>query len=38
MMHGWGMVGFGIFPWIIDLIITGLVVYVAVKLALKQKN
>ncbi|WP_158661061.1 hypothetical protein [Bacillus kwashiorkori] len=41
-MHGnmmWGSgFGFGFFGWIIDLLVTGAVVYFAVKLALKNSN
>lgn len=38
MMSGWGMIGFGIFGWILNLFIIGLVVYFAVKLALRNKD
>lgn len=39
MMHGYGygmMGGFGVWGYIIHLILTGLVVYFAVKLAMKK--
>lgn len=38
MMHGWGMAGFGLLAWLINLVVIGLVVYFAVKLALKEKK
>jgi hypothetical protein len=38
MMHGWGMWGFGIFIWLINLLAIGLVVYFAVRMALKEKK
>ena len=38
MMSDWGMMGFGIFGWILNLFIIGLVVYFTVKLALPDKN
>lgn len=38
MMSDWGMMGFGIFGWILNLFIIGLVVYFAVKFALRDKN
>lgn len=33
---GWNMMGFGFFGWIIELAVIGLVVYFAVKFALKN--
>lgn len=38
MMGGWGMMGYGIFGWVLNLFILGLVVYFAVKLALRDKK
>ncbi|MDE8564538.1 hypothetical protein PNH38_11705 [Anoxybacillus rupiensis] len=38
MMSGWGMMGFWFFGWILNLFIIGLVVYFAVKLALRNKD
>ncbi|WP_257722309.1 MULTISPECIES: hypothetical protein [Geobacillus] len=38
MMSGWGMMGFGILGWFLNLLVIGLVVYFAVKLALRDKR
>lgn len=38
MMSVWGMMGLGIFGWVLNLFIIGLVVYFAVKLALRHKD
>ncbi|MBB6284941.1 hypothetical protein [Geobacillus subterraneus] len=38
MMSGWGMMGIGILGWFLHLLAIGLVVYLAVKLALRDKR
>ncbi|WP_279625762.1 hypothetical protein [Parageobacillus thermantarcticus] len=38
MMSVWGMMGLGIIGWVLNLFIIGLVVYFAVKLALRHKD
>lgn len=40
MMGGFGysMMGFGLLVWLLNLVVIGLVVYFAVKLALKNKQ
>jgi hypothetical protein len=38
MMGGFGMMGFGFLGWLINLAVIGLVVYLSVKLALKNKD
>jgi len=35
--HGFGMMGFGLIGWLLNLAVTGFVVYFAVRLALKTK-
>jgi len=37
MMSGYGMMGFGLLGWMINLIVIGIVVYLAVKLAIKKQ-
>lgn len=34
--YGFGMMGFGLFGWLINLLVIGFVVYFSVKLALKS--
>lgn len=36
--YGFGMMGFGLLGWLINLIVIGAVVYYATKLALKNYN
>jgi len=38
MMNGYGLMGFGWIGWLINLIIIGIIVYYATKLALKHYN
>ncbi len=38
MMHSWGMWGIGFFGWLVNIIVVGLVVYGAVKMALKDNK
>ncbi|AGT31223.1 hypothetical protein M493_04605 [Geobacillus genomosp. 3] len=38
MMSGWGMMGLGILGWLLNLLAIGLVVYWAVKFALRDKR
>lgn len=35
--YGFGMMGFGLLGWMINLIVIGIVVYFAVKLAIKKQ-
>ncbi|QKY69325.1 hypothetical protein FH966_07195 [Lentibacillus cibarius] len=38
MMNGYGLMGFGWIGWLINIIVIGIVVYYATKLALKHHN